>query len=103
MARVLSLPFKIAPSGEALTVDQGDDEYYKQQLLTLLMTLQGERPINDTLGMPDQTFDGFQYSSFQSQVEDTLPEVINLDAQVEPISDTTESVIITFDVAPEQT
>lgn len=98
MAKVLSLPFRFAPYGPALALEQGSDEYYKQQLVTLLLTLPGERIMEPDLGMPDSTFDGFQFSTFQAQVEEVFPEIVNLEVDTEFVNDTTEQVAIRFDV-----
>lgn len=98
MAKVLSLPFRFTPYGPVLSLEQGSDEYYKQQLVALLLTLPGERIMEPELGMPDSTFDGFQFSTFQAQVEDIFPEIINLEIDTDYINDTTQEVAIRFDV-----
>lgn len=102
MAQLLSLPFRISPAGQAVRVEQGDDEYYKQQLATILFTIQGERPINDDLGMPDMAFAGFQYSTFKAQVEERLPEVKEIKATIQDSNDQNQQVLIEFTVLPEQ-
>lgn len=98
MAKVLSLPFQFAPYGPALTLEQGSDEYYKQQLVTLLLTMPGERQMEPDLGTPDSTFEGFEFSGFQAQVQEIFPEIIDLEVNTEYIDDTTEQVVIRFDV-----
>lgn len=102
MAQLLSMPFRISPAGQAVRVEQGDDEYYKQQLATILLTIQGERPLNEDLGMPDMAFDGFQYSTFRAQVQELLPEVEEIVATSQNVSDQIERVRIEFTVLPEQ-
>lgn len=102
MAQLLSMPFRISPAGQAVRVEQGDDEYYKQQLATILLTIQGERPLNEDLGMPDMAFDGFQYSTFRAQVQELLPEVEEIVATSQNVSEETERVRIEFTVLPEQ-
>ena len=102
MAALLSLPFRVSPAGQAVSVEQGDDEYYKQQIATILMTVQGERLISEELGMPDMAFDGFMYSTFQAQVEIFLPEISELEATIEKSSDTAQTVVVNFEVLQEQ-
>jgi hypothetical protein len=102
MAQLLSLPFRVSPAGQAVRVEQGDDEYYRQQVVTILLTLQGERPLNEDFGMPDMAFDGFMYSAFRSQLEQHLPEVEEVSVGIEPRDETTQLVNIKFTVLPEQ-
>lgn len=101
MAKTLSFPFRIGDYGAAVSVEQGDDRYYKEQIATILLTKAGERPLADTLGMPDIAFRGFQYSAFKAQVNRELPELNNLTATVEELSDATEVVTVTYDVSKE--
>lgn len=70
--------------------------------MTILLTLQGERHIFDTLGMPDIAFQGFPYSTFNAQISDYLPEVASTRVTITNESDTTETVLIEFDITPEQ-
>lgn len=102
MAQLLSLPFRVSPAGQAVRVEQGDDEYYRQQVAAILLTIQGERPLNEDLGMPDMAFSGFQQSTFRAQVEEQLPEVEDIEVSIEPLDDRTERVNIEFTVLPEQ-
>ena len=102
MAALLSLPFRISPAGQAVSVEQGDDEYYRQQIATILLTVQGERILTEELGMPDMAFDGFRHSTFQAQVEIWLPEITELQATVESTTDRSQTVVVNFDVLEEQ-
>lgn len=102
MAQLLSMPFRISPAGQAVRVEQGDDEYYKQQLATILLTIQGERLLNEDLGMPDMAFDGFQYSTFRAQVQELLPEIQDIVATTQNVDEQNERVSIQFTVLPEQ-
>lgn len=103
MANVLSMPFQFSASGAAAAVDQGSDEYYRQQVTTLLLTVQGERLISRDLGMPDMAFAGFAYSAFHSQVTDYLPEISALDITLVDETDATQTVTVAFDISPERT
>ena len=97
MAHLLALPFRLSPGGVAVTVEQGTDNYYKQQLTAIVLTLKGERPINVDFGLPDGAFRGFPHSAFYSQVTEHLPEITLLDILIEDESDMTQSVAISFD------
>lgn len=101
MARLISMPFRIAEYGAAASNEQGSNEYYREQLATIVLTKRGERILNDVLGMPDITFSGFLYSAFQAQVAQELPEIVNLEATIENVDDVTENVIIEFGVTEE--
>lgn len=103
MADLISMPLRLSPSGAVVTVEQGTENYYKQQLATIVLTLQGERPMNPSFGMPDMAFQGFMYSTFHSQVEEHLPEVTDLYIEVENVDDMNQSVVIGFNTVPEQT
>ena len=101
MANVLALPFRFMRAGKAAVVDQGSDEYYKQQLATLIMTYRGERFIYDGLGMPDMAFAGFQYSALATQVKEILPAISTLDITSSYLNDTTQQVTINFETSEE--
>jgi hypothetical protein len=103
MAKVLSLPFRFTTYNSVQVIEQGGDEYYRQQLVALLLTIAGERIMEPGLGMSDSTFDGFQYSEYQALVEEVFPEIINLEVETEFVNETTEQVSIRFDVDVEAT
>ena len=102
MAALLSLPFRVSPAGQAVTVEQGDDEYYRQQIAAILLTIQGERILTEELGMPDMAFSGFMYSMFRAQVEIWLPEISELEATIENRNDSSQTVVVNFEVIEEQ-
>ena len=102
MAALLALPFRVSPAGQAVTVEQGDDAYYQQQIATILLTVEGERVLNDDIGIPDMAFDGFMYSTFQAQVETVLPEISNLEASIEKDTERSQTVVVNFEVTQEQ-
>lgn len=101
MARLLSLPFRLADYGAAAANEQGENEYYREQIATIILTIRGERILNENLGMPDVAYSGFLYSAFQAQVAEELPEVVNLQAYIEDVDDVTEEVVVEFDVIEE--
>jgi hypothetical protein len=96
MATVLSLPFRITKYGEAATVVQGTDDYYGEQIATILSTIQGERSLEPFLGIPDIAFDGFQNSALQSQVATYLPELKNVEATINEFDNASETVTVAF-------
>jgi hypothetical protein len=101
MARLLSFPFRIAEYGAAANNEQGSDEYYREQIATIVLTRQDERPLRPLLGMPDVAFRGFPFSTFQAQVAEELPEIVDVAGRIEKDSETTETVIIEFDLVRE--
>lgn len=102
MANVIAMPLRLASSGIVAAVEQGTDDYYKQQIVALLLTMQGERPINIDFGMPDMAFQGFLYSTFHNQVVEYLPEVSDLYIEIEDDNDMEQTVVIGFNTLPER-
>jgi hypothetical protein len=101
MARLISFPFRIAEYGAAANNEQGDDEYYREQLATIVLTKRGEREMDEDLGMPDIAYSGFLYSAFQSQIAEEFPEIIKLKAGIENVDMVTEAVVIEFGLTEE--
>lgn len=101
MANLLSFPFRISNFGSAVTVEQGDDRYYDEQIAAILMTVRGERPLRETFGIPDVAYKGFQYSAFSAQVRQEMPELTNLKASINIIDDTSEEVVVDYSVGQE--
>lgn len=101
MAKLISFPFRVATYGAAAANEQGSDEYYREQIATIVTTKRGERVLNDTIGMPDITFSGFLYSAFQSQVSEELPEIVDLRANIENLNDREESIVVEFGLTEE--
>jgi hypothetical protein len=74
-ARVLSLPFRIDPSGAAATVEHGSDAEIEQLLAVAVLTQPGERILAPTFGINDPAFDGFVLGNLQRHVLDFGPAV----------------------------
>lgn len=101
MANLLSFPFRVSGFGAAVSVDQGGDTYYREQIAVIMLTVRGERPTREDFGMPDIAYKGFQYSAFYSQVMAEMPEISNLKTRIEVIDDRTENVVVEFDLSRE--
>ena len=101
MAYVLSFPFRVSDFGSAVTVEQGDDAYYDEQIAAIVLTIRGERPMRDTFGIPDIPFKGFAYSAFSAQVKQEMPELNNLRATINVIDDRTEQVTVEYSLSRE--
>lgn len=97
MAYLLAVPFRLAPNGSAVSVEQGTDEYFRQQMTTIISTMRGERPINTDFGMPDMAFMGFMAETFYSQVSEHLPEIEGLRVAMVDRSDIEQGVMVEFD------
>ena len=98
MARLFSLPLTVSPAGNFVTVEQGSDEYYKQQIATLISTTPDEREMNEEFGLSDPAFNGFNSSEFATQMMQYLPEVTNYSVETTLVDDTTQSVRVDFDL-----
>lgn len=96
MADILSFPFRLAPNGSAATVYQGSDQYYSEQIATIILTLQNERDYDLEFGMPDIAFDGFPYSNFQHQIQQYLPDLDHVTATVVAITEDTQTINVVF-------
>lgn len=101
MANTLSIPFRINKYGEAAKVVQGSDDYYAEQLATILTTIQGERGLEPLLGIPDIAFDGFQNSALQNQVAVYFPELKNVEAALTRIGVDRQAVTVSFETGAE--
>jgi len=101
MANTISFPFRITKYGEAAKVVQGTDEYYSEQIATILLTIQGERGLEPLLGIPDIAFDGFQNSALQSQVATYLPDLKNVEGRITKIGVDKQSVTVSFETGAE--
>lgn len=99
MARIISFPFRVGRNGAVVTVEQGNESYYQEQIATILLTDQGERLVQPLLGMPDIVFQGFQYSAFQAQVSEQMPEVALVNVKVENDSDISEKIEVEFELS----
>ena len=63
---MLSVPFRILPSGHAAKIDDTSDEAMSQLIAAAVMTRIGERPLWPTYGLPDPVFskvDGAQLAA----------------------------------------
>jgi hypothetical protein len=101
MAYLLAFPFRVSDFGSAVTVEQGEDAYYDEQIAAILLTIRGERPMRDTFGIPDIPFKGFKYSAFSAQVKQEMPEIGNLKATINTIDDRSEEVVVEYTLARE--
>jgi hypothetical protein len=101
MARLISFPFRVAEYGAVANNEQGSDQYYSEQIATIVLTQQDERPLRPLLGMPDMVFRGFPFSTFQAQVAEELPEIVDVLGKIEYVNDTTEVVVIEYDLVQE--
>lgn len=55
--RLLSYPFRVGPSGTAVTVEQGSDRAHGEELAVLVLTRLGERILAPDYGVDDPIFD----------------------------------------------
>lgn len=94
--RVLSFPLRLAPGGSMVTVEQGSDDYYAEQIAVLLLTAPGERPMAPDLGAGDLTFSRIAPSAIRHQAATYVPDVIVDKVTVTPTSDTATNVEVAF-------
>lgn len=96
MARILSHPFRLGRSGQAVTVEQDTDEANAEQLAVLVLTRLGERTLVPTFGIPDPTFGELDAGALTAAVELHGPPVSIEQLEVRYPSETTQEVTVAY-------
>lgn len=99
MTKLLSFPFRIDKTGEAVTLDDESLAYCAERLSIILGTRPGERVMVPEFGINDPAFEGFATQALTVQVAQYgLPVEIG-QVKRSYINDAQENVIIEFDLA----
>lgn len=97
MAALISFPFRVAPDGSVVTREDGDPDYYAEELAVLISTRPGERPLVPDYGLSDPVFAEFDAAELGAQVDVFGPPVTITDVAATFVSATHQDVIVSFD------
>jgi hypothetical protein len=99
---ILSHPFRLAPTGEVATVEDGSTAANAEAIAVLLMTRRGERPMAPDFGITDPTFAELDVAELDAGLALWGPDGVSVtDVDVQPRDDLTSAVVITFDESQE--
>lgn len=96
MTAILSHPFRLSANGTVATVAQGTDQANAEQIGVLCSTIQGERPIVPTFGVPDPAFSGIAAGVITAQIARWGPNVTVKSVTANPVSDIETDVTVSF-------
>lgn len=96
MARILSHPFRLGRTGEAVTVEQDTDPANAEQLAVLVLTRLGERTLVPSFGIPDPAFGELDRGALAAAVELHGPPVSIEALEVAYPTETTQEVTVAF-------
>ena len=93
---LLSVPFRLNPSGTIATVDSDSEQADAEQLGVLIATKQGERELAPGFGMPDMTGRGFNTAALVAGVAAYGPAVTVEKVDIVNRGDGTQDVAVSF-------
>lgn len=94
---LIAYPFRLSPSGSVVTVEEGTDEQYAQELAVAVLTRTGERPLVPDFGIDDPVFIGFDAEALRLHIDLFGPPVDVNDVAIRYVDATTQSVVIEFE------
>lgn len=95
-AQLLSFPFRLAPSGSAVTLSADSDEYYAEEIAALVVTRRGERILVPSFGIDDPVFQGVDRQDIALAVATFGPPVDIVAVTTRQVDDSHQDVVITF-------
>lgn len=93
---LIAYPFRLSASGDVVTVEEGTDEQYAQEIAVGVLTRRGERPLAPDFGIADPVFVGFDEEALLLQIDLFGPPVDITSVEVTPVNDRTQSVVVEF-------
>jgi hypothetical protein len=96
MTDVISFPFRLLPSGQIATVDDGSPEGQAEELAVLVSTKIGERSMVQSYGLSDPVFVGVSAAELRAQVANFGPAVTIDDIAITYPTGTSQQVAVTF-------
>lgn len=94
---LIAYPFRLSPSGSVVTVEEGTDEQYAQELAVAVLTRTGERPLVPDFGIDDPVFVGFDAEALRLHVDLFGPPVDVSGVAIRVVDESTQSVVIEFE------
>lgn len=99
MTQLLSFPFRLNPAGYAVTLPDGSDEYYAEELGLLVLTSPGERQQVPTYGMDDPVFSTVNAAVLASQVGTFGPPVKIASVNTTQVTESRQQITVSFDTS----
>lgn len=96
---LLAYPFRLSPSGDVATVEEGSDAQLAQEIAVAVLTRPDERPLVPGFGIADPVFQGFDADALRMHVALFGPDVDVDDVQVRFVDDHTQDVVVHFTTA----
>lgn len=97
MAAVLSFPFRLAPLGSVVKVDEGSQDYDIEMVAAHLLTRRGERPMVPNFGIDDPTFRTPDAADLSASLNLYGPDVDVQGYEVTFPTDRSAAVVVTID------
>ena len=98
----LAHPFRLAANGHMLTRSAGSDDDINDRLQLIIGTVQDERPMFPSYGIPDPVFVGISAGDIQACISEFGPEGIVIDDfEMEPVDARISNVHIHWSVDDE--
>ncbi|KWW97392.1 hypothetical protein LI90_4364 (plasmid) [Carbonactinospora thermoautotrophica] len=95
---ILSHPFRITPTGEAATVEDGTPEAHAEAIAVLVMTRRGERPMAPGFGTSDPAFGRLDPAEVEAGLALWGPDGVTVTGvDMEPVDDRTMRVVVHFE------
>lgn len=97
MTLLISYPFRLAPNGTVAVREDGDPDYYTEELACLILTQPGERVLVPEYGVEDPTYDDIDDEELRAKVVLFGPPVSITDVYVEDVYDGLVDIEIHFE------
>lgn len=97
MARVLSFPFRLLPTGTAATVEEGSEDYFVEAIASHILTRKGEREMVPGYGITDPVFGSPDLVDIAGSIRLYGPDVEIVDVSVTYPTDRSARVVVEFD------
>lgn len=96
--RLISVPFRLTPSGQVATVDQGGDGWKVEHAAKAVLTRRGARELVPAYGVPDPVFAGLSAGELNACLTRFGPPIRAAIDVVYPEDGTAEATVAVSDV-----
>lgn len=94
---ILSVPFRLDNTGAVATAVQGSDQANAEQIGVILSTIQGERDLYPTFGLPDPAFQGIATGIIAAQVALWGPDGVTIEnIDTEAVGTNEQDITVSF-------
>lgn len=92
---IISFPFRLSPTGEVAVTGHGTDAEVDEAIAVVVLTMVGERPMNEGFGIPDPAFAGLTVGDVQVNLDEYGPPGVRVtDVIITPQSDSQSTAAI---------